>query len=688
MAAAAASARGGGEGASAGGREQTAAFESPIYVTGSPCAFSPHDRRLLALSGPDGRLRVWETASSRLHHEYVPSAHLSAACTCLAWAPPGVGGGRPPPSKEGPQRKKRKSEIVEAAEQLDLLAIGTAVGGILLYSTVKGELQSKLNGHDNKINCIRWHQDNGCLYSCSDDKHIIEWNAQTCKVKCKWKGDNSSVSSLCISPDGKVLLSAGRTIKLWDLETKEVYRHFTGHATAVSMLRFITMWPPAENQPFDGITGLYFLSGAMHDRLLSVWQVRSDRKEKNAVINFTITDEPIHIDLTISESKEQPVKIAVVCRDGQLHLFEQVLNGYCKKPLTSKYTIQIATPGEENNSTPKPVPILAAAFCSDKESLLLVYGNSLHPVIEKVTLNTTERHICFVRDIQKTLTLKTEMAITKVKTPIINSEVKTLVPGIPGHSSAVKSSVCRDKNKRKTDGKEESIEDRLSAMDIDVMKVKPPSGGLPQTDNFAVLLVQGLESSDSVILNKVLQTKKEAVIKKTVARIPVYSVIPLLHELTKRLQGHPYSASQMVRWLKPVLTMHASYLSTLPDLASQLGTLYELMESRIKTLQKLSRLHGKLYLIITQVAALEKVQDVPDIDQTAKLVYEEESSEDGSDDEMAAERDSDENWDEDEEKEDENNERDEQSDDEQEMAVEKEINGESDLDPENESEEE
>lgn len=94
-----AAAGGGGEGASAGEREQAAAFESPIYVTGSPCAFSPHERRLLALSGPDGRLRVWETASSRLHHEYVPSAHLSAACTCLAWAPPGVGGGRPPPSK-------------------------------------------------------------------------------------------------------------------------------------------------------------------------------------------------------------------------------------------------------------------------------------------------------------------------------------------------------------------------------------------------------------------------------------------------------------------------------------------------------------------------------------------------------------------------------------------------------------
>ncbi|XP_006016643.1 WD repeat-containing protein 43 [Alligator sinensis] len=586
-------------------------------------------------------------------------------------------------SKEGPQRKKRKSEAVEAGEQLDLLAIGTAVGSILLYSTVKGDLQSKLDGgHDNKINCIRWHQDNGCLYSCSEDKHIVEWNSQTCKVKCKWKGDNSSVSSLCISPDGKMLLSAGRTIKLWDLETKEVYRHFTGHATAVSSLMFTTVRPPNENQPFDGITGLYFLSGAVHDRLLSVWQIRSDRKEKNAVMSFTVTDEPIFIDLTVSESKEEPVKLAVVCRDGQLHLFEHILNGYCKKPLTSNCTIQIATPGNDSDSTPKPVPILAAAFCSDKQSLMIVYGNTLQPIIERVSLSTTEFHVCLVRDIQKTLALKMEMAVTKVKTPVVNSEAKVLVPGVPGHSAAIKpqsSGMKKAKNKRKPGGKEASIEDRLGAMDIDAMKVKT-QGGLPQTDSFAVLLVQGLESNDPDILNKVLQTRKEALVKNTVARIPVHAVIPLLHELTKRLQGHPYSASQMVRWLKCIFTIHASYLSTLPDLVPQLGMLYQLMESRVKTLQKLSRLHGKLYLLITQVAALEKIQDVSDVNQTAKLVYEEESSEEGSEDEMIGDKDSDDNWEEDEEKE-------EQS-EEQEMAIDKEINGDSDLDPENESEEE
>ncbi|XP_075392227.1 WD repeat-containing protein 43 [Tenrec ecaudatus] len=668
----------------------------PLSRSGVPCAFSPHSQALFALASTDGHLRVWETGNNRLHQEYVPSAHLSGTCTCLAWAPARL------LAKETPQRKKRKSEAKGTSDQVDLLALGTAVGSILLYSTVKGELHSKLisGGHENKVNCIQWHQDNGCLYSCSDDKHIVEWDTQTCKVKCKWKGDNSSVSSLCISPDGKMLLSAGRTIKLWVLETKEVYRHFTGHATPVSSLMFTTIRPPNESQPFDGITGLYFLSGAVHDRLLNVWQVRSENREKTAVMSFTVTDEPVYIDLTLSENKEEPVKLAVVCRDGQVHLFEHILNGFCKKPLASNCTIQIATPGKGKKSTPKPIPILAAGFCTDKTSLLLVYGSWFQPVIERVALNSKEPHICLIRDLSNCWAPKVETAITKVRTPVMNSEAKVLVPGIPGHRAApkpVKPQTEELQSKRKLGGNEVSIEERLGAMDIDSKKGKDD---LPQTNSFPVLLAQGLESNDFEMLNKVLQTKNANLIKKTVLRMPLHAVVPLLQELTKRLQGHPNSAVVMVQWLKCVLTVHASYLSTLPDLVSELRTLYQLLDSRVKTFQKLSHLHGKLILLITQVTASEKSKGMSCPEQKAKVVYEEESSEEESDDEVA-EKESDDNWDEDEEEkgsdkdenaddanEEEVEDADEENGEDRDGASEKELNGDSDLDSDNESEEE
>ncbi len=43
-----------------------------------------------------------------------------------------------------PQRKRRKCDAGSANEQSDLLALGTAAGSVLIYSTVKGDLHCTL----------------------------------------------------------------------------------------------------------------------------------------------------------------------------------------------------------------------------------------------------------------------------------------------------------------------------------------------------------------------------------------------------------------------------------------------------------------------------------------------------------------------------------------------------------------
>uniref|UniRef100_A0A673W897 WD repeat domain 43 n=1 Tax=Salmo trutta TaxID=8032 RepID=A0A673W897_SALTR len=504
------------------------------FSLGLPCVFSPKSRQYLALCAQDGRLRIWNTDIKTLNQEYVPSAHLSATCTCISWGPCRK-------AKEGPQRKKRKSEAGQVENQVDLLALGTAAGSVIIYSTVKGALHCTLDGgHSGGVNCVQWHPEDCLLYSGSDDTHIVEWDLQTGKARCKWKADRASVTSLCVSPDGKLLLSAGHAIKMWDLETKEVYRKFTGHSTAVTTLRFATTRPPDSN-------GLYFISGAAHDRLLSVWQVREDGKDKNSVVSFNLTDEPHHIDLFTSNSKEEAVRLAVVCRDGQLHLFEHFLNGPCKKPLSPLCTVQIT--GVEDS--PVPVPLLAAALTTDTHSLLLAYGNHLQPVMERV-VSGAHRGSYFI-------------------------------PSLKG-----------------TDAKEMSIEERLGKIQMSPEKGVKGAPSL-QTDNFSVLLVQGLESKDANILNKVFQNRKDFFIKTTIARLPLPAVLPLVEEITKRMQGHPYTAVLMVRWLKAVLMQHTSYLASLPDLVFKLGVLYHMIESRVKMFHKLTKLHGKLYLLMTQV---------------------------------------------------------------------------------------
>lgn len=43
------------------------------------------------------------------------------------------------------------------------------------------------------------------------------------------------------------------------------------------------------------------------------------------------------------------------------------------------------------------------------------------------------------------------------------------------------------------------------------------------------------------------------------------------------------------------------FIQQLPDLVNQLGLLYHTIESRVKMFHKLTKLHGKLYLLMCQV---------------------------------------------------------------------------------------
>ena len=36
----------------------------------------------------------------------------------------------------------------------------------------------KEGGHDSRVNDLCWSDDDGTLFSCSNDKHITEWNIE------------------------------------------------------------------------------------------------------------------------------------------------------------------------------------------------------------------------------------------------------------------------------------------------------------------------------------------------------------------------------------------------------------------------------------------------------------------------------------------------------------------------------
>lgn len=96
---------------------------------------------LVALCAPDGVVKFYDTLTSSLRQEYSSSTHLQAGCTCLSWSRHR--------KKTVLKQKKAKTgnnsaNIENELNNLDLIAIGTSQGAVLLFSLSKGSLHSQL----------------------------------------------------------------------------------------------------------------------------------------------------------------------------------------------------------------------------------------------------------------------------------------------------------------------------------------------------------------------------------------------------------------------------------------------------------------------------------------------------------------------------------------------------------------
>jgi len=150
------------------------------------------------------------------------------------------------------------------------------------------------------------------------------------------------------------------------------------------------------------------------------------------------------------------------------------------------------------------------------------------------------------------------------------------------------------------------------------------------------------------ILNNVLQHTNESILRNTVKRLPVPVIVPLVQELSRRMQGHAQSGHTVVRWIKMVLTIHTSYLMTFPELVEKLGDLYQIMDARVTMFGKLSRLQGKLDLMLSQITLQNQAEEEIGAAQQPMLIYQDDSSDEdfGVDELVPDHSESEDNWEE------------------------------------------
>lgn len=119
---------------------------------------------------------------------------------------------------------------------------------------------TRMTGHQQLINDVRFSPDTRLLASASFDKSVKLWNGRTGEFISTLRGHVSRVYQVCWSADSRLLCSGSSdsTLKVWDVKTKKLLFDLPGHADEV----YAVDWSP---------DGQKVVSGGK-DKVLKIWR--------------------------------------------------------------------------------------------------------------------------------------------------------------------------------------------------------------------------------------------------------------------------------------------------------------------------------------------------------------------------------------------------------------------------------
>ena len=98
-----------------------------------------------------------------------------------------------------------------------------------------------INGHKSAVLEVQWTADGTQLLSCSADKTVRAWDAETGQQTKKMGEHSGVVNSVCPARRGPPLLVSGAddgAVKLWDLRDGKCRQTFVGHENDINSVDY------------------------------------------------------------------------------------------------------------------------------------------------------------------------------------------------------------------------------------------------------------------------------------------------------------------------------------------------------------------------------------------------------------------------------------------------------------------
>ncbi|XP_063543255.1 WD repeat-containing protein 43 [Cydia strobilella] len=574
-------------------------------------AFSEDGKYYSAIS-QDGRLRIWDTETNVLKQEYTPDLHLTAPPSCLQWITIATS-----------RKEKRKSSVSEQeVKEAQCIAVGTTSGKILIYSVAQAKVQTVLEmklgkAQEQKITAMDWNRRDG-LFSCNKSNYICEWklgagqsNNYHVNMDRKNIGVNT-INAIKLIPhsqetSAKYIITASWQLRVWRLQD--------GEATTIKCLGH-----NASKQSLLAIAATsektWVIEGSQTERLLAFWDVtvtsdavpqtngtdeditpnkkkkrksisQTDKEIKTVNIptyNFVLEDAPKMIDVGVKEEGDVKLTLAAVTRSGVVHYYSHTLNGASTKPIKPNLTVHITT-GE---ATPLP---LACCRLLSHSNLQVGYMQGPTLIFEKITPDLSSKTQVLIRGDAKPKKIKgsTPNEINKLAATS-SKDAQYLEPmgGVTRKRVAPGAKV------------EVPMERRLANLTLDTAARDKTA----VNQNLTRLLIQGLQSNDTDILEMVVHSSSRAAAARTTAQLPAECVPPLLDLLATLATKRTATCATVCVWVSAILRSHAALLLATMNThnAERLATLLATFTNRRAHLCQLLNVSGRLQLTLAQRA--------------------------------------------------------------------------------------